>query len=216
MTALAQTFSNMSMADAMAACTPLPQRLLLHREVGTRAGRTARAKRRAWRDALVGIVPAVLVCVAARSMGAGQAAAWIAGAGIMAALITWGFWRRNTDPLQLFEQEEWIDFTQRSWHSRRSHPGTDRPAVDETIPLDALMLICAHFLGDGRWMVDIGLCKLPAFDPASDQLPTWIDFFHSADTEQEAITFSTTIARAWGIACWMHSGASDEHSRQLC
>lgn len=216
MTALAETFSDMRAADAIAACTPLPQRLLLHREVGTRAGRTAWAKRRAWRDALIGIVPAALVFVAARWIGAGQGTACSAAAATLAALVACNYRRRNSDPLQLFEQEAWIDFTQRSWHSRRSHPGTNLPAVDETIPLDALMLICARFLFDGRWTYDFGLCKRAEFTPASDQLPEWTDFLCSADTEEEAVAFSTTIARAWGIACWMHSAASDEHSRQLC
>ena len=213
--AYAEQFSAMRTREAIAACVPMPLRLLLYRESGTAARRAGAAQGKLWVHVPIGAMLAILLACAIRASGAGDGTALVAA---LAVLVAWPlyFYRRYVrDATQLFELEVWIDFEQRVWHSCKSYADANMPQVVERVPLDALMLLCTASIGQGSWCYDIFLCKCAEFDPAAKSWPDWIESVLSTDTEQSATECAVTIANLWKIPCWRFSGAFDEKSQHL-
>jgi hypothetical protein len=79
-----------------------------------------------------------------------------------------------------------------------------------------LIVLCTESFSADGWEVNIGLCATAEFTPDNQDWPSWLDFLLSTDNVQVAHTCAMTIARAWGIPCWQHSGAVDKRSERLC
>jgi len=208
-------FCDLAMHDAVSACMPLPQRLLLRHMAGTRASRASAAKANVWMHAFVGLLLGVLVLYAVRASGIGTGAALVAGAIALLAWPMWFYQRQTIDSTQLFEYDEWIDFERRLWHSHKNYDDTNLSPVVERIPLDDLMLLCTDSIGQHGWSTHILLCKTAEFDPDDKSWPVWGDILLSADLEQSACDSAVLIANAWRVPCWRFSGASDEKSWRL-
>ena len=208
-------FCDLAMHDAVAAFTPLPQRLLLRHMAGTRASRASAAKANVWMHAFVGLLLGLLVLYAVQANGVSTGAALVAGA---VAVLGWSMWfyrRQTNDSTQLFEYDEWIDLERRLWHSRKNYDDTNLSPVVQRIPVDDLMMLCADSIGQHGWSTHILLCKTAEFDPDDKSWPVWGDILLSADLEHFACDSAVLIANAWRIPCWRFSGASDEKSWRL-
>ena len=211
-----EEFSAMGTQEALAACTPLPPRLSLQHVSSTRKTRAEAARSKLPLHGCIGVVFGCLVVYALRAIGASSAMAWTAGTVALLAWPAWRYWQQVSDPTQLFEQDDWIDFTQRRWHSRKTYTDASLAPVADSIPLDDLMLFCIGCFDAHGWLNDVSLCKVSAFDPASDQLPEWLETVHLGRSEEETRIFATAIAQCWGIPCWQRSGAFDGSSKRLC
>ena len=209
-------FAAMEPQAALAACTPLPARLTLQHVSASCASRAGAARGKAWVHALAALIPAAVVVYGMHAIGAGLAFALAAGACVLMAWPAWRYWRYVTDGTQVFEQDDWIDFGQRQWHSCTLYADVRVPPRIDSAALDDMMLLCSVYLEARGWFTNVSLCKISRFDPASDQLPEGMTSIGAMQSDEAALAFAVAIAQSWGISCWKHSAASDEQSRRLC
>jgi hypothetical protein len=114
-------FSALETQAALAMCTPLPPRMTLQHASSTRATRAGAAKGQLWMHAFIGMLLACLMIYVMYAIGASSSVAWSTGALTLLAWPAWFYWRQVSDSTQLFEQESWIDFEQRRWHSCKTY-----------------------------------------------------------------------------------------------
>lgn len=208
-------FSALDTQAALAMCIPLPPRLTLQHAGSTRATRAGAAKGKLWMHAFIGMLLACLVMYLTYAIGASSGVGWSTAALTLLAWPAWFYWRQVSDSMQLFEQESWIDFEQRRWHSCKTYADATLAPVADSIRLDDLMLLCLDCFDAEGWLSDVSLCKTSAFDPASDQFPELYDTIGLVRSEEEALAFAVALAQCWGIPCWKHSAACDAPSQRL-
>jgi hypothetical protein len=215
-TAASIDFASMSPQEATALCANRPPRLLLRRVISTPGDRAALAKDKAAFYARAGFLLAPVAVYLVLLSNVGWTLALLAAAAVPCGAALWGYWRIVTDPAHVFDLAQWIDFQQRTWQSRKAYADASMAAVVESKSLDALMLLCTDSFSADGWETHIGLCEKAEFASDNQDWPSSFDALLSSGHAQTAHACAMTIARAWGMPCWQHSGACDKSSERLC
>lgn len=196
-------------AATLAACTPLPERLLLRHGVQTRKDRRGSAIAQGVVYAIVAVLPVMLVMSLIKSaFSAKKAGLLILGSAAVLGIALRGAWTAYREPGGEWELSHWIDFTDRHWRARKVYTDESRPLQTASLPLGTLALICYTTHWENSVTYDVGLCKAADCVKAEYEYPATLDDLHSADSEDESLRFARSLAALWGVACWQHVGGS--------
>lgn len=201
--------------EVLAACTPLPARLLLGHAVQTRRDRRNSAIAQALVYLLLAIVPALLALAFLRHLTDSRAfAAGTVGVIVMAAMA-WAFAREIRAPGGVWERTEWIDFERRVWCARKRYPDARLPTEHASVPLDELVLVCLVQSWEQGQSHDVGLCRKTEIQGRDFGEPRFLNQVHTSDTEPEAHAFACALAALWGLECWQLTFGTGPQKRRL-
>ncbi len=196
-------FRRLPAAKMIAACKPLPERLLLFYALQAASERTHFA----WFDALVAaffaLFPAALafILVVDSTSGPYMPAALV-GTGIVAAAATWAYVRNMMKVGEVWEYSEWIDFTSRTWNSRRHFNDGAFPDVVQQFPLDSLALVCSRESDEGAAAFDVAISRREDIAAAGEYYPHFLTTIHLPASQALGVAFGNEIAALWGIECF--------------
>ncbi|WP_124540528.1 hypothetical protein [Piscinibacter terrae] len=202
--------------ELLAACTPLPARLLLSHAIQTLQDRKKSAMAQAWLYALLGVFPVLFALgFLVQYMGASRGFAGTCFVAVMIGLMMKGYWKVIRDPEKAWERVHWLDFEARTWEARRSFLDGRLPEQRATVPMDELVLLCFVQQWEHSDSYDVGLCKLSELKASERDVPGCLNIIHSADQESEAHDFARALAALWGIDCWEFAGGIPPSKRKL-
>jgi hypothetical protein len=206
------------LAESLAATTgaPLPQRLLLDHSVQTRQDQMRDAKVEAYFQAFLALVVALPVMgILSKQLGQ-NSVTFTTGAAMVLLAGVRAYWAKMSAPGKIWERTEWLDFEQRTWR-RRKHCADDFfPRRNESVPFDALALLCFEQSWEQGVSYDVGLCKLADLQTGGMSAPPRLNHLRMFDLEDEAHDVARAVAARWGIACWQHVGGSAPALNRLC
>lgn len=196
-------FKMLPAARILSASKPLPERLLLSYSLQHASERKGLARADAWFMGFLGLFPGWLAFLLISDLKSEPfIPAAVVGIGIVVALAVWGYERNLAQMGEVWEYSEWIDFTSRTWNSRRHYNDGALPDVIRRFPLDSLALFCYEhgFEAATTYGVAIGLLKDIA--AAGENTPDRLIEFHEAESEAAGILVGNELATLWGIDCF--------------
>ncbi len=201
--------------EVLAACTPLPARLLLGFAVQTKRDRLNGAIAQALLYLLLATFPALLVGAFRRNITDSRSFALGALVVMVVAAMAWAFTREMLAPGKVWERTQWIDFERRVWCARKSHPDGSLQTEYAIVPLDELVLVCFVAYWEQGQSFDVGLCKRTEIKGRDFNDPHYLNRVHTSDTQPEAHAFACALAARWGLECWQLTGGMTPQKRRL-
>ena len=194
--------------ELLHASNPLPPRLLLTYATRTKATRRRESQVEAVGHALLALVPVIAGGVLLQKMGASKEFSLCAMGAVLAGVMVRGWWKVVSDPEQVSQVTEWLDFRERTWCSRLSFANMQCPPQTKTLLLDELALSCRpHHMEQGT-SYEVALCKMtelrfPELGPAKP-----IARLYSSDDESQARDFARSLGTLWGVKYWKPTGSA--------
>ncbi len=199
-------FYPLSAQEALAACTPLPARLLISFRVQDKEDWKRSASAAAFVSGTLGLVAGMFAaCFIMWLVDEPSVFALLVGVAIFIGMPVNAYLKEERATGQLWESSKWIDFTNRTWNERKHYTDGGDVDINYSVPLDSLALFCYLQGWEGPSTYDIGLCRLEDLEKADESGPYSLASLHSADWEDSAIDFGNRLATLWGIGCYYGS-----------
>ncbi len=197
----------------LAACTPLPARLLLVYIAQTELDNERSIEAGLSVNGIVGMVAgsmAAMLILWLFPAAAPLAAIVCAAFSVWAPLRGWLEDKRR--PGQVWERSEWINFKDRTWNYRKHYPDASLPDERSVLPLDSLVLCCYwHYWDGGDHECVLALCRREELESTDDDNPFCLSRIHSPADEARGIELGNRLACLWGIGCFYRT--QDESSQ---
>ncbi len=195
-------FENLPAEMTLAASKPLPERLLLFFSLRTAEDRMRSARGDAKICAYLGLFAAWLACMLIVDlMSKPFIPAALVSIGLVVAPAVWAYRRSLAKVGQMWEYSEWIDFTSRTWHSRRHFNDGSFPDVIRRIPLDSLGLFWYPRYGDGA-NYGAGIGQIKEVEAAGMNYHAFVLSIHESHSQIDILRFCDKLAALWGIDCF--------------
>ncbi|MDP5240544.1 hypothetical protein Q9Q94_13450 [Uliginosibacterium sp. 31-16] len=218
-----------SAAEVLAACTPLPERLLLGYARQTEEDRRKSAIAGALAHAFVALLPALLIMAGLRHITDNRPVTLAGFILIMLGVMARAAWRELRTPGKVWQLTEWLDFSTRTWHARKAFgkvagppqdfpdphggrldpegasrgltsPDGSLPTRNASLPLDQLLLVCIDQHWEQGVTYDIALCRANEFEGLEKYSEApRLNMLHQAETEEESLAFARQLSALWQI-----------------
>ena len=183
----------------------LPARLLLYFDELTRATKIGLAKNDASFIAWMSVFPAFFAAVIMlKTFRVDVSSAVLVGLGGVAGPVLYILWRAYFKRWDFYERTEWLDFTDRHWHSRKHFAQERQPAQSERVPFDELALVCFYRNWEQGGEYEIAICKLSEclMRNSGMNCPRFLNLIYSNEVSAEAFDCLSVLSARWGIACY--------------
>ena len=183
----------------------LPDRLLVSFSEFTRAVKISFAKADAIFFAWVSAIPAGLVAlILLDKFRVGPGTALAVGLGGVAGPVLYVLWKAYFKRSNFYEQTQWLDFTDRHWHSRRTYEQKRKLDVRERLAFDELALLCFYRNWEQGIEYEIAICKLSdcVGEPPWGNGPPCLNRIYSDESSEEAFACLSALSARWGIPCY--------------
>ena len=190
-----------STAEVLAACTPLPERLLLlGYALQTTEDRRKSAIALALAHAFIAMLPALLIMGGLRHITDNRPVTLAGFILIMLGVMGRAAWRELRTPGKVWQLTKWLDFSTRTWHARKAYPDGSLPTRHASQPLDQLLLVCIDQHWEQGVTYDIALCRADEFEGLEkySEAPR-LNMLHQAETEEESLAFARQLSTLWQI-----------------
>lgn len=218
-----------SAAEVLAACTPLPERLLLGYARQTAEDRRKSALANALAHAFLAMVPALLIMILLRKITDNRPATLTGFVLIMLVVMARAAWRELRTPGKVWQLTEWLDFGTRTWHARKAFgkdagppqdfpgphggrldpegasrgltsPDGSLPTRCASLPLEKLVLVCITQHWEQGVTHDLALCRADEFEGLEKYGEApRLNMLHQAEKEEDCIAFARQLSERWQI-----------------